>query len=647
MPFPMRSLASRALALLWAGSLAAQTGGSWKLELLSPKGPEPLGARATVPPETEWVVFFYRRQGDAEFESFALEAGADGAFAGRLETPLPPGTRLEYYAAMRGPSGRVLFPAGAPKEYLSLDLGGAAASAEAPSPAPAPPPKAPTHGPVYLDATLSDRVYRNGESPGEKSFLASGQLRYALAQDEGDRHLKLNARLVYANQPAPNQPSWSLGEIQVSLAKGPHMLQAGDINAQESEFTLGGGGRRGLDYSYTGETRAHLFALNTERQTGMRGLLWPVAGSEVYGGALGYAWWGDRLKARLVLLSGRDDPATAANVAVTTPLVREGSTGALLLDGRFLENRFSLGGEYARSSYTPSADSQAKDSDQAWRVSALWNQGPFSAHAGYRDVGREFGTVGVAFFVGDRRVFDSSVGLNYAGWGISATALDERTNPTGQPGSSEAWSQTQGFDLRVSLLPNLSWRTGLRHARQEVGFASTPIIPFSNSERMGLSSGLDWILQPRSSLTFNAQFDRLRATGATDSTGSSTTLSLGGCLVPAEWAKLSPSLSWSRTVSDPGALTTKVANLFLNAEFTFVPKVLALLLNGGESRSSLPGGEDLRSSTAEASMVFTLDPYLHGWARGSLAAKGRYVHTPFPAASLEDRRGLLILNLSF
>lgn len=657
MPFRTRFLNPGVLAFLWSGALVAQApAAAWKLDLTPPKDAEPLMAKATVPAGTEWVVLFYRREGESEFESFALEAGPDGTFTGRLEMSLPPGIRLEYYAAMRGPAGRNLLPAGAPKAFNTLETGGAGSpNAPAPSaPAPVSTPSASpastetAHGPVSVDATLSDVVHRQVETPGEKVFLASGQVRYAVAQDEGDRHLKLQTRLVYTDQPAPNQPAWSMGEFQASFAQGPHLLQAGDITTQESEFTLGGGGRRGIDYSYAGDTRAHLFGLNTEHQAGMRGLLWPTSGSEVYGGALGQTWWGDRIKAKLVLLSGRDDPSTAANVTTATaPSVHEGSTGAVVLDGKFLENRFTVGGEYARSSYTASADSQSKASDQAWRISTLWNDGPFSAHAGYRDVGREFGTVGVAFFVADRRVFDGSVGLNYAGWGLSATAQDERTNPTGQAGLPEAWSRTQGLDLRLSLLPTLSWRTGLHHGQQEAGFAFTPLIPFSNSERTGLNTGLDWILPPSSSLTFNAQVDRLRATGAADSTGTGTTLSLGGTLAPVAWAKLSPSLSWARTESDPGSQVTTVSNAFLNAEFTFIPKVLALLLNGGQSHSNLPGGVDLRSTTEEASLVFTLDTYLRGRARGSLGLKGRYVRTPLAGASLEDRRALLVLNVSF
>ncbi len=68
--------------------------------------------------------------------------------------------------------------------------------------------------------------------------------------------------------------------------------------------------------------------------------------------------------------------------------------------------------------------------------------GPFSAQLGYRDVGRDFGTVGMAFFVRDRRTLKGNLGFNRATWSLSATAIDERTNPTGQPGLDHTHSRS-------------------------------------------------------------------------------------------------------------------------------------------------------------------------------------------------------------
>ena len=330
------------------------------------------------------------------------------------------------------------------------------------------------------------------------------------------------------------------------------------------------------------------------------------------------------------------------------PAVREGSTGALVVDGRFLESRLAISGEYARSLFTRDvAAVPTKDSDHAWRLSSLYSQGAFSAQVGYRDVGREFGTVGVAFFVGDRRVLDGSVGFNYQTWSVSATALDERTNPTGQTGLNQAWNRSQGLDARLALTQSVFWRVGLRQARQEAEVVANPLVPFSNSKRTGITTGFDLVLPPGSTLTLNVQLDDIKATGATATTGSGTTVSLGGSLAFGTWLRLSPNFSWARTLSDPGDQQTTVSNAFLNADFVIIPNVFGLLLNGGGSKLVSPTGESTLSSTAEGTLRFTLDSFLRGRAKAVLGLKGSYMKLPVLGQTTSDSRFTLLLNVSF
>lgn len=646
--------------------------------LVPPAAPGgPLQGRAAVPAGTEWVVVFYRNQGDPDFSSFNLDPQPDGTFAGTLDPPPAAGAKVEYYAAYRGPGGIKYLPEGAPETFATLQMPGAPAAgtpgAGAPAAPPAPEaapaaaasptaPAPPVHGPLYVDGNLEHIAHHQQSVPGEPRNLASGQVRYTYLSDEGGRQVLLNARAVYTNQPLGTQTRWSLGELQAAFAQGGHRVQVGDQQVQESEFTLGGAGRRGFDYSYTGPSLAgHLFALNTEAQAGTRGLAWPVAGSEAYGGALGYGWMNGNLRARLVFLTGQDDPATAVNVASPYPApVRDGSTGSVLLDGRFLDSRLALSGEYARSHLTKDLDGRApRLVDQAWRLSGLWSQGAFSAQVGYRDVGRDFGTVGVVFFVGDRRTFNGSLGLNYPRWSLSATATDERINPDGQPDRTQAWNQSQSLDARLGLTQTLFWRVGLRQARQAAGTLADPSVPFSDSERSGVTTGFDLALPPATSLTFNAQFDRLRATGGFASTGSSTTLSLGGSLGAGPRVRLSPNLSWSRTVNDPGDQQTTVENAFLNAEVALVPEVLGFLLNGGSTRTVPVTGPAIENAVAEGTLRFYLDRYLHGHARGSLGLKARYTHAPAltavlgatptgtAAAMANDNQVSILVNVSY
>lgn len=574
--------------------------------------------------------------------------------------PGAPGSKTSAFPGAPGAPGLPGAP-GMPGALGAPGTPGAKGPAGAPGQPPGTPPQPvlPPNGPISGDLAVEHLVHHQQEVPGEPKTQAAGQIRFYEKKDWADGSFLFDAHVVYTNQPIPqpngDQPRWGLGSLQAVLTSGHQKLQVGDMMVQESEFTLGGAGRRGFDYAYAGmPTNAHLFALNTQTQINTRGVLWPEAASGVYGGSLGYGWFNDAFKAKVVFLSGKDDPSTAANAGYAFPTtVRQGSTGALVLDGRLLENRLNLSGEYARSLYTPDALLLLpKDTDQAWRVSGLWNSGAFSAHLGYHDIGRDFGTVGVAYFVGDRRLLDGTLSWNKPSWSLSALVSDERTNPTGQPsgpaGLNQAWNQTLGLDGRVVISPQLAWRLGLRQAKQEAETTLDPLIPFSNSTRSGVVTGLDWMLPPLTTLSFNAQYDRLASLGGGDVSGNSLTLSFGGALGLGRWGRLSPNLSWSRTLSEPGDQKTTVSNAFLNAEVVLVPSILTFTLNGGESHSVLPTGDTLDTTNVEGTLRYFLDAWLKGHARASLGVKGGYTHFPsLGGAPANDNRVLLVLNVSF
>jgi hypothetical protein len=700
-------LRTAVLLLLCAGAGFAQATDGLEFKLPAKAG-EPFKGKVPAPAGTEWVVIFYRLEGEEDFNSFNLDAQPDGTFTGDQDITTKPGVKLEYYAAQRTPGGITYLPKDAPGKFAILQLpGGEATAAPKPTGAEAQPPVPPTsgapwaptapgtpgagpgfpggpggptgpggppkpgvapslpgqpgvappqpslppNGPVSGDFALEQLVHHQQEVPDEKKTQAAGQLRLYHKADWADGGLLLNARLTYTNQPFTDQPRWGVGDLQAVFTSGHHKVQVGDMMVQESEFTLGGAGRRGFDYAYASvPANAHVFALNTQTPKSTQSLFWPNADSGVYGGSLGYGWFNDAFKAKVIFLTGKDDPATATNVGYAFPMpVREGSTGALLLDGRLLENRLNLSGEYARSLYTPDTSlAQPKDSDQAWRLSGLWNQGAFSAHLGYHEVGRAFGTVGVAYFVGDRRLLDGTVAWNQPTWSLSAVLSDERTNPTGQVGLSQAWNQTLGLDARFVLNPRLAWRLGLRQARQEAEVVADPLIPFSNSTRSGVVTGLDLQLPPLTSLSFNLQYDRLASSDGTGVAGSCTTLSLGGSVGIGQWCRLSPNLSWSRTLSDPGEQVTTVANAFFNAELNLVPNRLLFVFTGGTSHSALPTGDTLTTTNVEGTLRLLLDGWLRGKARAGLGLKAGFTHFPVLAGGpANDNRVSLLLNVSF
>ena len=215
------------------------------------------------------MVVFYRVAGEEEFSSFNLDVGPDGtSYAGQLEAAFPSGAKLEYYAALRTPSGIKYLPREAPAAFASLQLPGtprlpqagrrpARPEAER-GPAPGtgrcpggirPWPMAPSTWMAPSNAWPITRTRFRGSSgmwPRARSGSPTRKTRTA-------GQVLLNARVVYTNQPFGNQPRWSLGDLQAAYAIGGNKVQVGDMMVQESELTLGGAGRRGFDYTYAGQ----------------------------------------------------------------------------------------------------------------------------------------------------------------------------------------------------------------------------------------------------------------------------------------------------------------------------------------------------------------------------------------------------------
>jgi hypothetical protein len=615
-----------------------------KLVVLAPAAAgAPVRFSFAAPPGTVWALVFYRAVGEEEFRSLPLRPESGGLVA-TLPTGEIGGRAIQYYLAFKGATGVMYLPEDAPTSLEGLDLGPAGAGPNATA-------QIKHKLPFQVEASLEKVFYRSQKVEGERTFIDSGQVALGYELEAGEHHLRLNTRLAYQNQPMEGQSAWSVGELHGQYAYRNHRAQIGDMAFQESEFTVGGMGRRGMDYLYDDHRLyAHFFAVGTEQLAGFRGLAWPVKGTELFGGAVGWAWLDGRVKSKLVFLTGRDDPSQGVNVGAASFVTRrEGSTAALTLEAALLENRLSLNGEYARTNYDKDLDdAYGKVQDQAWRVGGAWSEKTYSARASYRQIGRDFGTLGYPVMEGDRRGFDGGFSLNLnPSWSLNASATSERNNPNADPLETRARNDAQTLDAQWTLRPGLTMRAGLNRGEQEAG-ASGSLVPFANSRRSGVNAGLDWAPMATAALSCSAQFDKLEGTGASTSTGRSATLTFGGAFQVPNHLRLAPTLSYSKNTEDGTGQDSKVINAFLNADVTLVQKWLSLALNGGYNRTDASGMAAVTSTNADAALQWFLTPYLdRSFHRGQAVLALRFRYTRVQTLPEADRRGSLTLNFSF
>lgn len=636
LPFPL------AIALLGAMSARGQT------PILRATPPAQAGAPVQFafqgPAGVVWAMVFYRVAGEEQFRNLPLKPGTGG-----LGADLPPGelggTNLQFYLAYKGPQGIRYLPEDAPSSMETLALPASATGPEKGS-------RFQQKVPFHVEASLEQVVYRSHKVDQEKTFFSNGQVALGYEAEAGEHHLSVNTRIAYQDQPLPGRSRWSVSQLRGLYTFREHRAQVGDMAIQESEFTVGGAGRRGLDYLYDDRTiYAHLFAVNTQQLGGFQGVAWPVKGTELFGGALGYAWQEGRVKSKLVFLTGRDDPSQGVNIGAAPFITRrEGSTAGVTVEAALLDYRLNLNGEYARTNYDRDLDDAlSKVQDQAWRIGGAWNDRGYSAWASYRQIGRDFGSLGYPVMEADRRGANGGFSLTLSpAWSFNANATSERNNPSADPLETRARNDMQSLDARWMPVTGLTFKAGLSRAEQEAATPQGAQVPFANSKRSGIFGGLDWALGPQGALALSVQLDKLEGTGTSTTVGRSTTVILGGAFQVPDRLRLAPTLSYSKSTDEVSGQDSKVASGFLNADITLLPRRLNLALNGGYNRLEAPGIPVTTSTSGDASLQFQLTPYLERQLhRGQAMLALRYRYTRVQTLPEPDQRASLALHFSF
>ncbi len=642
---PRLLLSSLVTALVCGLTASAQTPPAppSPLQALAPKAAgEPLRFTFRPSAPVEWATVFYRAVGEEEFRSLTLVPG-DGGLVAALPASEVGGKAIQFYLAYKEAAGVKYLPEGAPTALESLELGVATPETKA----------GPTHKvPFRVEASLEKVLQHTNKVPDEQTFFSNGQVALGYEMESGEHKLSLQTRVAYQGTPAAGQNRWSVAEVRGHYGYREHRVQAGDMVVQESEFTVGGAGRRGMDYLFDDRRLyAHVFAVNTVQLAGFRGLAWPVQGTELFGGALGYAWFEGRLKSKLVLLTGKDDPAAAVNAGFASFMTpREGTTTALTTEATLLENRLSLTGEYARSSYDKNlTDAEGKVQDQAWRLGGAWSESKYSLRGSYRQIGRDFGTLGLPVMEGDRRGVEAGGSLMLdPRWSLNASLTSERNNPNANPLETRSRNDVRNVDARWTALEGFTLKAGLTQGSQEAASPLDASVPFANSDRTGAFGGFDWSLGMKGAMTFQVQLDRLEGTGVTRTQGRGTTVTLGGSFNEPDRVRLAPTFSYAKNTDDLTGSETKVSSAFLNGDITLLPKQLVLALNGGYNRTEAPAMDPITSTNVDAALQYFLTPHLEQrFHRGQAILALRYRMTRMQGLPEADRRTSLTLNFSF
>ena len=541
-------------------------------------------------PGARWVRVFFRVPGVETFQVRKMEKTDKGDFLYEIDTRQIAGPSFDYYLEAER-NGETLFdPPGAPSAFWTVPGEGGEDSPAVPADLPPPQaPKATVNWPVNLTGSVQAAFYEKEESAIPKDTQGAGNVRVAANYRKDGLSVAFDSNLSYSNSPGAGERDFDLSNMALSVNVGRHSIRAGDMNITESEFTIQGLGRRGLEYAYNGSSGSvHVFDVSSQQPRGFDGFGIPKASLGIFGGAVGYKFFKDAVSIRAVYLSGKDDPRLGANVGESyfNAVARKGNVVSLIEETTLLQNKLTLGGEFARSDFDGNlADGSGSRSDNAWRLGGNFRTGIFQAGAAYRHIGKDFNPIGFQYFSGDRRTVEGNVGLTGSKLSLMGAFSVAGDNVKGDPGLDTTEMRNGNLNLTWSATPKVSLSLGYQaNGQSTTRDLGDPFFPQDSRTNL-ISGGLTYMPSPSANLGFQVANSDVSSKTSPQNNNRGVNLSLGGSLRAGETFSFAPSIGYSSARNKFTGERQRTFNTFLAADLFIVREWLSTSFQGGYTRA--------------------------------------------------------------
>lgn len=545
-----------------------------------------IAARA---PGAKGMRILFRFPGVDRFQVRKMTGGPGDAFSYVLDSREVTGTSFDYYVEAERKGEIAFLPAGAPSSFFTARGEGGPAPevpADLPSPAPA---EGKVNWPVSLTGTAQAVMHESEESATPKDLPVAGNLRLAADYRKGDTNIVFDSTLNYSNTPVRGEKDIDLANMAVSVVHGQHALKAGDVNITESEFTVQGLGRRGLEYSYSGaKASVHVFDINSQQPRGFDGFGVPKAALNIFGGAVGTKLLKDAVSLKAIYLSGKDDPTLGVNVSESYfgAHGRKGSVFALVEETNLFQNKLTLGAEYARSDFDgDTSDTARSRKDSAWRIGGTFRSGIVQAGAVYRFIGGAFNPIGFQYFANDRRGLEANVGLAKGKLSLTGMFQSMKDNVKGDAERDTTSNASGNLNLGWNVSDKVSLSFGYQRSEQDTSRdRATPLFP-QDSVTDQVSGAVMVTFNPSASLNLQIADAGISSKSSPQGNNRGLNVNLGGSFRVGDTVSFSPTLGYANAKNKFTGERQLTYNSFLTAEVTIVPEWFTTSVQGGYSRS--------------------------------------------------------------
>ena len=609
-----------------------------------------LKIEAVAQTDIDYMIFYFRYSGISQWQARDMVKSESSAFACEFDTSVLPSTEFEYYLEARKGDQRVYFPSSAPETPFQVSGSSREPLPDVPSEMPSPQEEEKKFRlPVCANGSLQSTIHEKEPQTGIKKTAAGGNFRaFHTGQASGSMGLNIDSNFSLTNTPLAGENNVDLSNMIVGLTRGSHTLQAGDISFNESEYSVNGAGRRGVDYAFNSQSvYLHAFDISSQQVKGFKGFGIPNGEVSVMGGAAGLNLFKNALSVKAIYISGKDNPSKGTNVATSiySP-ARQGQVLAVTQETRLFQNRLNLQAEVARStSDTELSDQIGESSDTAFRLGTGLALGSLTLGVVYRYIGEDFNSVGLQSLPNNKKGLEANFNFSKGILNIQGNYMSQQDNVKNDPAEYTTKADNGSVNCLLSFSSKLMLGLGYRRTGQQTTLGGAEAYnqdsltdEFSGTFNLNLgsSAGLN-IAVTNSTLSS-------RANPTSDS--SALGMNLGGFIRVGEILTLSPAFGVSQLINKSTNEKSLTYTSFLTGEVYLIRRLCSLLISGSFNKAEFPSVGVSNNMDVTSGLNFYLGRALKS-IELVLSAKGSYQLSDSPGFRYENYRIFFQSDISF